>query len=171
VALFLYLHRERRSLAAAAVSGGDNTHAESPRKTIVFEPGKIAIDDDEDEKFVTNLLAWMEENYSNPEMKIDNMVNSSGLGRTSFYNKLKTLADTSPVEFVIDFRMKKAKMFIENTNKTIAEIAYLTGYLDPHYFTRAFKNRYGETPTQYRKHYCGGAQAEEGEKTDSGTEA
>lgn len=171
VVLFRYLHHEKRNLAAAAVSGGDNAPAESPRKTIVFEPGKIALDDDEDEKFVTNLLAWMEENYSNPEMKIDNMVNSSGLGRTSFYNKLKTLADTSPVEFVIDFRMKKAKMFIENTNKTIAEIAYLTGYLDPHYFTRAFKNRYGETPTQYRKHYCGGAQAEEGEKTDSGTEA
>ena len=147
--LFRYV-RARRAQPAAA---DDPQQQGAARRTFVMEPGKIALDDDEDEKFVNNLLAWMEENYSNPDMKIDNMVTSSGLGRTPFYNKLKTLANTSPVEFVIDFRMKKAKMFIENTNKTIAEIAYLTGYIDPHYFTRAFKTRYGETPTQYRKRY------------------
>ncbi len=144
VLAFLKLRATRRTTSPLS---GDT------RKTIIIEPAKIDIEDDEDEKFVTNLLTWMEENYSNPEMKIDHMVAASGLGRTSFYNKLKTLANTSPVEFVIDFRMKKAKMFIESTGKTIAEIAYLTGYIDPHYFTRAFKTRYGETPTQYRKRY------------------
>ncbi len=144
-----------RSIRRQSVESAVQQH-HPPRRIISLEPGKIELGDDEDEKFVTNLLAWMEANYSNPDMKIDNMVTSSGLGRTSFYNKLKTLANTSPVEFVIDFRMKKAKMFIESTNKTIAEIAYLTGYIDPHYFTRAFKTRYGETPTQYRKRYSGG---------------
>lgn len=154
VLLLRHFRKPEKVEEVAATPHEEAPRHESPRKTIVLEPGRIALDDDEDEKFVNNLLAWMEENYANPEMKIENMVISSGLGRTSFYNKLKTLADTSPVEFVIDFRMKKAKMFIENTNKNIAEIAYLTGYLDPHYFTRAFKNRYGETPTQYRKHYA-----------------
>lgn len=162
VMLFRYV-RTRRAEPAAA---DDSQQQGAARRTFVMEPGKIALDDDEDEKFVNNLLAWMEENYSNPDMKIDNMVTSSGLGRTSFYNKLKTLANTSPVEFVIDFRMKKAKMFIENTNKTIAEIAYLTGYIDPHYFTRAFKTRYGETPTQYRKRYNASAADKSADSAD-----
>lgn len=148
-------------------SGAGEPNAEI-RRTIVIEPGRIDPGDDEDEKFVTNLLAWMEENYSNPEMKIDNMVAASGLGRTSFYNKLKTLVNTSPVEFVIDFRMKKAKMFIESTGKTIAEIAYLTGYIDPHYFTRAFKTRYGETPTQYRKRISSGSDTAAGNDAEQG---
>lgn len=155
VAVYFLLRRLMAGRSVPDAVQDDDRHSHS-RKTIVIEPGRIDPGDDEDEKFVTNLLEWMEQNYSNPEMKIDNMVNASGLGRTSFYNKLKTLVNTSPVEFVIDFRMKKAKMFIENTNKTIAEIAYLTGYIDPHYFTRAFKTRYGETPTQYRKHFLEG---------------
>ncbi len=114
-------------------------------------PSEIAFRDDDDYKFISGLLEWLESNYANPELRIEDMVTFSGLGRTTFYNRLKALVQMSPVEFVLDFRMKKAKMYIEKTTSNIAEIAYQTGFSDPVYFTRQFKSKYGETPTQCRK--------------------
>ncbi len=120
-------------------------------RVLKIGPSEIAFRDDDDYKFISGLLEWLESNYSNPDLRIEDMVTSSGLGRTSFYNRLKALVQMSPVEFVLDFRMKKAKMYIEKTNSNIAEIAYQTGFSDPVYFTRLFKSKYNETPTQCRK--------------------
>lgn len=122
-------------------------------KTLSITPEAIVVEKEEDEEFMKNLMAWMEKNYADPNMKVEAMAAASGLGRTTFYNKLKSLVNASPVDFVIDFRMKKARMMMRDTRKTISEIAYLTGYADPHYFTRAYKSRYGETPTQYRNRH------------------
>lgn len=114
-------------------------------------PSEIAFRDDDDYKFISGLFEWLESNYSNPDLRIEDMVTFSGLGRTTFYNRLKTLVQMSPVEFLSDFRLKKARMYIEKTNDTIAEIAYRTGFSDPAYFTRLFKSKYNETPSQCRK--------------------
>ncbi len=120
-------------------------------RVLKIGPSEIVFRDDDDHKFMSGLLEWLESNYSNPDLRIEDMVASSGLGRTTFYNRLKTLVQMSPIEFVSDFRMKKAKMYIEKTNSTIAEIAYQTGFSDPVYFARLFKSKYNETPSQCRK--------------------
>lgn len=79
------------------------------------------------------------------------MLENSSLSRTSFYNKVKSLTGLSPKELISDFRLKKAIMYLENSNITIQEIAYKTGFNDPVYFTRTFKMKMGMTPTKYRE--------------------
>ena len=69
------------------------------------------------------------------------MVSQSSLSRTSFYNQLKTLTGLSPKEFISDFRLKKAAMYLENDECTIAEVTYKTGFNDPVYFARIFKQK------------------------------
>ena len=49
------------------------------------------------------------------------MASQSGLSRTSFYNQLKALTGQSPKEFVSEFRMKKAYMYLDSSNMTISE--------------------------------------------------
>lgn len=120
-------------------------------KVLKIGPSEIVFHDNKDYKFISGLLDWLEENYTNPELEIKDMAAFSGLSRTSFYNRLKALVQMSPVEFVSDFRMKKAKMYIEKSNMTIAEIAYRTGFNDPVYFTRLFKSKYKITPSECRK--------------------
>lgn len=159
-----YIILRKRKLRKLA----ESVEEDSPKgKVVSIAPESIVIDKDEDELFMKNLLAWLEKNYSDPEMKVESMVAASGLGRTTFYNKLKALVNASPVDFVIDFRMKKARMLMKNSKKTISEIAYLTGYADPHYFTRAYKSRYNETPTQYRAKL----KSTEGQDADDAKEA
>lgn len=52
----------------------------------------------------------------------------------------------SPKEFVSEFRLKKACMYLENDSCTIAEVAYRTGFNDPVYFTRLFKQKRKDPP-------------------------
>ena len=114
-------------------------------------PEEIAFNDDDDFNFMKSTTEWLENHFDNPNMKIEDMAAGSGLSRTSFYNQLKALTGQSPKEFVSDFRMKKAKMYLKGGNMTIAEIAYKTGFNDPVYFARLFKQRTGTTPKEYRQ--------------------
>ena len=114
-------------------------------------PQEIAFQRDDDYEFVKKLLDWLELHYSDSNMKVEDMVSQSRLSRTSFYNQLKTLTGLSPKEFVSDFRLKKAMMYLEKDTCTIAEVAYNTGFNDPVYFARIFKQKTGLTPKQYRQ--------------------
>lgn len=114
-------------------------------------PEEIAFKNSEDFDFVKSLQDWLEVNYSDANIKIENMVRKTNMSRTAFYTQLKTLTGMSPKEFVSDFRLKKACMYLENDTCTIAEVAYRTGFNDPVYFTRLFKQKKGITPTNYRE--------------------
>lgn len=53
--------------------------------------------------------------------------------------------------YIKDFRMKKAKELLIGTNLKLYEIAEKTGYSDPKYFSRVFKETTGMLPAEYRK--------------------
>ena len=127
--------------------------AEQRKKMRVLKvgPDEIAFNKKDDYDFVKATLDWLEKNFDNPSLKIEEMASQSGLSRTSFYNQLKALTGQSPKEFVSEFRMKKAYMYLDSSNMTISEIAYKTGFNDPVYFARLFKQRTGMTPKAYRE--------------------
>lgn len=114
-------------------------------------PDEIAFQNSEDFDFVKSLQDWLELHYTDANIKIEDMVHMTNMSRTGFYTQLKTLTGMSPKEFISDFRLKKACMYLEKDTCTIAEIAYRTGFNDPVYFTRLFKLKKGVTPTLYRE--------------------
>jgi YesN/AraC family two-component response regulator len=54
-------------------------------------------------------------------------------------------------EFLLRTRMTRARELLSDPSLQIQEIAARTGYSDTHYFSKAYRNYYGESPTQYRK--------------------
>ena len=116
----------------------------------------IAFTHKADYDFVKQQLDWLEAHFSDSSLKIEDLAAVSKKSRTSYYNELKSLTGLSPKELVTDFRLKKARMMLEKTDTTVAEIAYKTGFNDPVYFTRLFRTTFGMTPTQYRKQGNGG---------------
>ena len=121
------------------------------RKVIHIGPSQVAVSGSEDERFLTAVLAYLERHYSNPDLRIEDMAESSGLSRTAFYLRFKEFTDKSPMEFLKDFRFSKARMYLRESSLTIAEITFRCGFSDPAYFTRAFKKESGLTPSAYRK--------------------
>ncbi len=59
-----------------------------------------------------------------------------------------------PKRYIRYVKLYKARTLLRITTKTISDIAYEIGYINTSKFTEAFKGRFGETPSNYRKH-CG----------------
>ena len=73
-----------------------------------------------------------------------------GLGRSQFYRKIKALTNYSPVELLRNLRLKKSHELLLTTDKSISEIAYEVGFSAPAYFTRCYREAFGETPSDRR---------------------
>ena len=99
------------------------------------------------------LRNWLEENYSNSQLKTDEMVALANMSRTNFYNRLNDLTGLTPDRFLQDFRLKKAVALLENSDRSIMEIATMTGFGNALNITRAFKQRMGLTPENYREQH------------------
>lgn len=101
--------------------------------------------------FVQKITAIVKENISNTEIDVDFLSAEMALGRTNLFAKVKEETGMTPGKFILSVRMDAAvRMLEENSEDSIAEIAYSTGFNSPNYFTRAFKNTYGMTPSEYR---------------------
>jgi len=120
-------------------------------RVLKVSPDEVAFQEKNDYDFVKVQLDWLEEHYGDSRLKIDEMADVAQMSRTSFYNELKALTGKSPKEFVTEFRLKKACMYLSHNDRTIAEIAYHTGFNDPVYFARSFKQKMGITPSAYRE--------------------
>lgn len=120
-------------------------------RVVKIGPQEIAIRDKDDNEFITKQLKFLEDNYNNPELKIQDMVAYAGMSRTSYYIRIKSLLQIAPMDLLLDFRLKKAMMYLEKDNCTIAEIAFRVGFKEPTYFSQIFKQKIGMTPTAYRK--------------------
>lgn len=57
----------------------------------------------------------------------------------------------APVELVKDMRLKRAKQIIDSGEYTIAEVSYMVGFSSSGYFSTCFKEKYGQSPSQYLK--------------------
>ena len=123
----------------------------SNMRLLKVAPDEVGFADNDDYDFVKHLLQWLEEHYGDSHLKIEDMAAVTGMSRTSFYNELKALTGMSPKEFVTDFRLKKACMYLSQNTRTIAEITYLTGFNDPVYFARIFRQKMGVSPSAWRE--------------------
>ena len=70
------------------------------------------------------------------------------MSATQLNRKMKALTGETPMSFIRKVRLHRAKELLQNTQLTVAEIAYDVGFSDPSYFSRAFKKEFGERPTE-----------------------
>lgn len=106
---------------------------------------------DKDKIFVDKINTIIEKNIGDAEFKLESYASILGLGRTTFYSKLRSIVGCSPNEYVRILRMKKAAELLLTTDLNISEIGFQVGINDPFYFSKCFKNSFGKSPSQYRK--------------------
>ena len=100
--------------------------------------------------FLAKLLNVMDKQMDNNTLTVDGLVDEMGMGRTVFFNKLKSMTGMSPVEFMREMRIKKAAQLLEENQYNVTEVTYMVGMNDSRYFSKCFKNTYGITPSEYR---------------------
>lgn len=104
-----------------------------------------------DRKFIDKVMETIEKHLDNGDLMVEDIANEVNMSRSVFFKKLKTLTGLSPVEFLREIRMKRAAQLIETDEYNMAQIAYMVGLNDSHYFSKCFKQQYGMTPTEYKE--------------------
>lgn len=99
--------------------------------------------------FIEASLGFLNDNIDNVDLMVEDFARHLGMSRTAYYNRMKEAAGVSPVDFIRQMRIKRALKLLEEGKHTIAEVAYMTGFADPKYFSRCFKTEMSMTPTQY----------------------
>lgn len=72
------------------------------------------------------------------------------MSTTSFYRYFKRELGVSPLEYILNEKIKYAKKLLSNPKIQINEVSYASGFEDCNYFIRIFKKYEGVTPKQYQ---------------------
>ena len=105
---------------------------------------------DIDDEFYNRFLEIFKAEMGHSDLNVDKIASMLGLERSQFYRKIKALTNYAPVELIRRLRLQHGRVLLTTTNKTISEIAYETGFSTPAYFTKCYRDAYGETPSEVR---------------------
>lgn len=101
-------------------------------------------------EFYNRFLEIFNAQMGNADLNIETLASSLGFERTQFYRKIKAITGLSPVELIRSLRLRKAQELIKSTERTMSEIAYEVGFSNPAYFTKCYREAFGQTPTETR---------------------
>jgi len=86
-------------------------------------------------------------------MSLKSLSEKACMSTTSFYRFFKRELGMSPIEYILNEKIKCAKNLLRNPTIQINEVCYLSGFEDANYFIRLFKKHEGITPKQYQLLY------------------
>jgi YesN/AraC family two-component response regulator len=95
-------------------------------------------------------ISYIEDHYPE-EIRLENLADMAYLSPEYFSKVFKRLTSQTPVEFINNVRMEKAKQLLAQSRQPVTEIANQTGFHDLNYFSRQFKKTTGKTPVEWRK--------------------
>jgi DNA-binding response OmpR family regulator len=127
------------------------TVEETAKKRVYIEPGEVEVQSEQTgEDFIHQAAEILEKNIANPDFSVDEWSRELGLSRTTLYKRVLSATGTTPINFIRNFRMKRAAQLLEKTRYNVAEVAYMVGFNNPKYFARYFKEVYGKLPSVYQ---------------------
>ena len=99
----------------------------------------------------TWLESFLETNYSNPELRFEDVIRHFKFSESYGYKLFKKHLGIPFRMCLRNVRLTKAEEALKNTSYTLSEIAYLCGFASLSTFSKVFKEKYGVSPTTYRK--------------------
>ncbi|MDE6556231.1 MAG: helix-turn-helix transcriptional regulator, partial [Duncaniella sp.] len=102
-------------------------------------------------EFYGRFLSLVKDRLGDPDLNVDQLATMMGLGRSQFYRKIKALTNYSPVELIRRLRLTTARELLVSSDKTVSEIAYEVGFSTPAYFTKCYREAFGQTPSELRE--------------------
>jgi len=114
------------------------------------EPQKEAVvneeQDDSVSPFIAQLKSIIERRMGDSELGVEDLAADMNLSRVQLYRKVKSITGSSPVELLRTARLRRGYQLLLTTDKSISEVAYEVGFTAPSYFTKCFKEEYGQLP-------------------------
>ncbi len=107
--------------------------------------------DNASEEFLRKVNQIIERELANPDFSVEMLAQEMLMSRSSLYSRFREMTGGQSVgQYVSDYRMARAKELLSSTKMPLSEIAAMLGYSSQRYFSAAFKQRTGVTPSTFR---------------------
>lgn len=103
-------------------------------------------------KYSNEAVQFIRHNYYR-NLSVQEIADNIGITRGYLSSCFKEVFQLSVQEYITEYRMKKAKEMLADSDMKIKEIAFNTGYQDELYFSKVFKGKYGMSPRAFRQKY------------------
>ena len=103
-----------------------------------------------DKDFVSEFKKAIAQRLDDSELSVETLGTLFGMSRVQLYRKIKNLTNYTPVEIIRITRLKTAQHLLVSSDLTVAEITYQVGFTSPSYFTKCYKEYFGENPNDTR---------------------
>lgn len=121
---------------ACLLTNGRFTNSKKPSKPIPSE--------------FNTLIDYIHSHYQE-KIALDTLSNISFYSKTYIMKLFKRYTFLTPMEYIIEYKLEIAKEMLKNSTASNLRVAVSCGFNSETYFIRAFKKRYGITPSAYRK--------------------
>ena len=103
-----------------------------------------------DKKFIKELKAVMEKNIPETEFNVDQLCQKLYMSHATLYRKIYALTGETPTDFIRSYRLKRGAELLKSGVGTVLEVALEVGFSSANYFTKCFKKKFHQLPTEYQ---------------------
>lgn len=109
-----------------------------------------AVNSTDTNNFLAQSVTYMNENF-HKKISIGYLAELEGLSESYYRSVFKQIFKKTPSEHITTLRLSAAAGYLENSTKSLSEIASLVGYSDEFYMGKMFKKEFGISPGKYRR--------------------
>jgi signal transduction histidine kinase/ligand-binding sensor domain-containing protein/DNA-binding response OmpR family regulator len=120
---------------------------------ITLQPKDVAITS-MDQQFLQRAMDIVEKHIADAEFTTDTLAWEVGLSRMQLNRKLQALTDQPSCGFIRMLRLKRAAQLLQQSAGTVTEIAYDVGFNSLSHFAKAFREQFGQSPSEYAARYA-----------------
>lgn len=103
-------------------------------------------------KEIAEMLSYLNAHFKE-NIQLDEIIGNFHTSRSTFMRNFKRVVGMSPIQFLINLRIKHACQLLRQSHMNISEVAFHSGYQDSNYFTRQFRKITKMTPSQFREEH------------------
>lgn len=115
------------------------------QEPLADEPKDHSLNDE----FLQQLHAIIDQHLLNTDFSIKILADEMNITPSQLRRKLKAITDQTIIEFIRNYRLKKAAKMLQNKYVTVSEVAYQVGFESISYFAKVFQEVYGKTPSEW----------------------
>lgn len=102
-----------------------------------------------DEEFLQNVIDAVTKNLDNEDFSVEELGSMVAMSRSNLFRKLKAVTGQTPIEFIYQFRLRKAMEMLLERKLSVSQISLEVGFKSPSSFTKSFKKQFGKSPTEF----------------------
>ncbi len=107
-----------------------------------------------EELWLEELRSIIHERLEDSNLDLPSIIENFEIGRSQFFEKVKSLTHMTPNQYIQEMRLIKAKEILESGEvRTVKEVAFSVGIRRPGYFSKLFKERFGILPSEYFRNH------------------